>query len=349
VHLYEHEGVTVQIGGSDQFGNIVAGTDLVRRKRLECVAMGEVFIEQSENGVRELLGGSKSSEGNLQVRSVAEDYLKGLLVGEVPVSARDDDSIEARAMKLVEVAEHYAQYFRGKSHESAEALLEALDTCADAGRMALQGPTFGITAPLVTKADGTKFGKTEAGAVWLSAHRTSPYAYYQFWLNATDEDAANWIKVFTFLDEPTVNDLLAAHAENPGKRELQRTLAREATRILHGDEAMERAEAAGKALFSGEVAGLDEASMREVFADVPSSEHAAADLDGGGVDPVALLKETGLASSNREAREFLANGSVSINGEKIDADTRVSRTHLLHGSVMAIRRGKKKWHLARWV
>ena len=136
--------------------------------------------------------------------------------------------------------------------------------------------------------------------------------------------------------------------EDPGARELQRTLAREATRILHGDEAMERAEAAGKALFSGEIAGLDEATLAEVFADVPSSEHAKSDLEGGGVDPVFLLKETGLAASNREAREFLSNGSVSVNGVKIDADTRLAVSHLLHGSIMAIRRGKKKWHLTRW-
>ena len=251
-HLFEHEGVSVQIGGSDQYGNIVAGTDLIRRK-------------------------TAGDEGQ----------------------DRDEKS-------------------------------------------------FGITAPLVTKADGTKFGKTESGAIWLSAGRTSPYAYYQFWLNSSDDDATNWIKIFTFLDQKTIADLLAAHAENPGRRELQRTLAREATAILHGDDARDRAEAAGKALFSGEIGGLDEPTLAEVFADVPSSEHASADLDGEGVDPVELLKAAGLASSNREAREFLGNGSVSINGDKIDAETRLSRDHLLHGSVMAIRRGKKKWHLARW-
>ncbi|MBZ0172599.1 MAG: tyrosine--tRNA ligase, partial [Phycisphaerales bacterium] len=214
------------------------------------------------------------------------------------------------------------------------------------------GPTseaFGLTAPLVTKVDGTKFGKTETGAVWLTANRTSPYAYSQFWLNATDEDARNWIKVFTFLPKDEVKALIARHDENPGRRELQRTLAREATTILHGRDAMERAEAAGKALFSGEIAGLDESTMLEVFADVPSSEHAKSDLDGDGVDPVALLKDTGLATSNREAREFLSNGSVSVNGEKISLDTRLVSTHLLHGSVMAVRRGKKKWHLTRWV
>ncbi|MEM9372548.1 MAG: tyrosine--tRNA ligase [Planctomycetota bacterium] len=249
-HLYEEQGVTCQFGGSDQYGNIVAGGDLIRRKR-----------------------------------AVADD---------APVG------------------------------------------------------TFGLTAPLVQKADGGKFGKTEAGAVWLTAERTSPYAYYQFWLNASDADAANWIKVFTFLTRDEVDALLSEHAEQPGARALQRRLAQEATSILHGPDAMQQAEAAGKALFSGDIASLDEQTLREVLADVPSSEKDRADLVGDGYNPVELLKEVGLASSNREAREFIANGSVSINGTKLAPDTPLTEVHLLHGSLMAIRRGKKKWHLVRW-
>lgn len=209
-------------------------------------------------------------------------------------------------------------------------------------------PTFGLTAPLVSKADGGKFGKTETGAVWLTAKRTSPYAYYQFWLNATDEDARNWIKVFTFLPRIEIEALIARHDENPGARELQRTLAREATTILHGEDPMLNAQAAGKALFSGDISALDEQTMLEVFADVPSTSHARSDLGGEGVDMVGLLKACDLASSNREAREFLGNGSVSVNGDKIDADTRLTEAHLLHGSFIAIRRGKKKWHMTRW-
>lgn len=206
---------------------------------------------------------------------------------------------------------------------------------------------FGLTAPLVTKADGGKFGKTESGAIWLTADRTSPYAYYQFWLNASDADAANWIKVFTFLDQPTIESIIARHAENPGARELQRTLAQEATRILHGQSAMEQAEAAGKALFSGDISSLDEATLREVLADVPSSEKDRADLSAG-YDAVDLLVETELAKSKREAREFIANGSVTVNGVKLAPDTPLTQNDLLHGSLMAIRRGKKNWHLIRW-
>lgn len=249
-HLYEHEGVTVQGGGSDQFGNIVAGSDLIRRQH----------------------------------------------------AARDQEAPHA----------------------------------------------FGLTAPLVTKADGGKFGKTESGAIWLTADRTSPYAYYQFWLNASDADAANWIKVFTFLDRATVESLIDRHAQNPGARELQRTLAQEATRILHGGPAMEQAEQAAKALFSGDIAGLDAATLQEVLADVPSSNRDRADLVGEGADPIGVLKDAGLAASNREAREFIANGSVSVNGSKLAEGVRLTEAHLMHGSLMALRRGKKSWHLIRW-
>ncbi len=248
-HLYEHEGVTVQLGGSDQYGNIVAGSDLIRRQ----AALG------------------------------------------------DDEPAKS----------------------------------------------FGLTAPLVSKADGGKFGKTETGAIWLTANRTSPYAYYQFWLNASDDDAANWIKVFTFMPRDEVEALIEAHSENPGKRELQRKLAQEATTILHGKAAMENAEAAGKALFSGDIGSLDADTMLEVFASVPTTEHAKAEL-AQGVDMVGLLKEIKLASSNREAREFLNEGSVSINGQKITLDTKLTADHLLHDQFIAIRRGKKKWHLTKW-
>lgn len=263
-HLYEKEGITVQMGGSDQYGNIVAGSDLIRRRTV--------------------------------------------------------------------------------SNQTREANTDLLDSMSTTERV----PVFGLTAPLVTKADGGKFGKTESGAIWLTADRTSPYAYYQFWLNASDADAANWIKVFTFLDKPTIGALLERHAANPGARELQRTLAQEATTILHGKDAMEGAEAAAKALFSGDIAHLDRQTLLDALADVPSSNADRADLVGEGVDPIELLVSVKLAQSKREAREFIANGSVAVNGEKLGEGVRLTESHLLHGSLMAVRRGKKNWHLIRW-
>lgn len=252
-HLHRADGVTVQLGGSDQYGNIVAGADLIRR----------------------------------------------------------------------------------------------LAASADGGAGADARPAFGLTTPLVTKADGGKFGKTESGAIWLTAARTSPYAYYQFWLNATDADVIPWLRIFTFLTRDEIADLEGAHRESPGARAAQRELARAATTILHGADEASRAEAAGKALFSGDVADLDERTMREVFAEVPSSDHPRSAL-ASGADPVALLKDTGLASSNREARSFLAGGSVTVNGRRLGAGDDISENDLLHGSMIAIRRGKKTWHLTRW-
>ncbi|MBO6514641.1 MAG: tyrosine--tRNA ligase [Phycisphaerales bacterium] len=339
-YLYEDEGVTVQIGGSDQYGNIIAGKDLIRRKRAAVVTESTEFILEAGN-----------SFGTVDISGLNMDLSRKIKDGKGNIS--EDFNLFKLAKTNIEQLESLQEWL----NEQTEALNFTEDVRAFLrdyiGKYIVdlawvqQGEAFGLTAPLVQKADGGKFGKTEKGAIWLTAARTSPYAYYQFWLNATDEDARGWIKVFTFLDQPTIESLIGRHDENPGKRELQRTLAQEATRILHGQDAMENAEAAGKALFSGDIGSLDEATMLEVFASVPTTEHSKGDL-AGGLDMVEMLKSTNLASSNREARDFLNEGSVSINGEKITMDTVVDESSLLHGSIIAIRRGKKKWHMTRW-
>ena len=263
LHLYRALGVTVQLGGSDQFGNIVAGIDLIRR-------------------------------------SSAHDF----------------------AME-------------GKSGAELEAAMATVHS-------------FGATAPLVTKADGGKFGKTESGAIWLTADRTSPYAYYQFWLNAGDEDAKKWIRIFTFLSQAEIESLEAQHAANPGERALQRALAREATTVLHGVEERDAAEATGKALFSGDVSGLSLAALHAMMSSVPSSTHPRSSLEPDGIPLVDLLITTQLAASKRESREFLQNGSVTVNGAKATPETKAVATDLLHDSILAIKRGKKNWHIIRF-
>ncbi len=210
----------------------------------------------------------------------------------------------------------------------------------------------GITAPLLTKSDGTKFGKTESGAIWLTADRTSPYAFHQFWLNAADEDIATYLRWFTFLDQDAIEDIERRHAGTPQDRLAQRTIASEMTRLMHGQDELDRAEAAAEALFSGDVAGLDEGLLDDVFRDVSHSDHARSTLEGEGVLLADLLPETTLAASKREAREFLGNGSVSINGAKLAADSalehRLGMDDLLHGKTILLRRGKKTWHATRW-
>ncbi len=218
---------------------------------------------------------------------------------------------------------------------------------------------FGFTAPLLTKSDGGKFGKTESGAVWLSHRRpsaapgTSPYAYFQFWLNTPDADVLRYLLIFTDLEIPHIDDLCAQHADAPHQRAAQHTLAREATSLLHGPSAMRAAESASAALFSGNVASLDLTTLEEVFAALPSSTHHRADLTrpttaGEGIALVDLLPLTSLCKSKREAREHLAAGAVTLNGRPVGPDDRLQEHHLLHGSLALLRRGKKAWHLTRW-
>jgi tyrosyl-tRNA synthetase len=244
LHLCDHDAVTVQVAGSDQWGNMVGGVDLIRRLR--------------------------------------------------------------------------------------------------------QTEVFALTAPLVTKADGTKFGKTETGAIYLNAARTSPYAFYQFLLNTSDADVARYLKTFTFIPLAEIREITAEHERDPGARVAQRALARHVTELLHGAQAADQAEAAARALFSGEVSELDAGVLEEAFASAPSSEHSKSDL-AAGVALVDLLVSAKVASSKRQAREFIENGAISVNGAKIeDVDARLTQGLLLHGRLALIRRGKKTWHLTRW-
>lgn len=336
MHLYEHDNVTVQFGGSDQFGNIVAGSDLIRRSIAILVFDAQEIMMRLADTVGVIPDSSK----------VPIDLTEALRNGKGHIPSNMD--LREQAVRWLRLYDKILEHWKTLGDMVPADLREVIQRHRNNLAHLQYENAFGLTAPLVQKADGGKFGKTETGAIWLTAARTSPYAYYQFWLNATDEDAKNWIKVFTFLPQAEIEAIIARHEENPGKRELQRTLAQNATQILHGTEAMENAEAAGKALFSGEVGTLDQDTLVEVFASVPTTEHSKSDLEGEGADPVDLLIACDLASSKREAREFLSGNSVSINGEKIDADTRINASHLLHGSFIAIRRGKKKWHMTNW-
>ncbi|MHC4946864.1 MAG: tyrosine--tRNA ligase [Planctomycetota bacterium] len=211
---------------------------------------------------------------------------------------------------------------------------------------------YGITAPLVTTSDGRKMGKTESGAVWLTADRTSPYAFYQYWINLDDADVADALRRFTERDDEEIEALVRRQAERPEERAGQRALAHDLTALFHGPTEVARAEAASGALFSGDVAGLDEAMLAEVFADVPHSTHPRAGLADGGTPLVELLPQTTLASSKREAREFLQSGAVAVNGQRVERDDALGRVvtsaDLLHGRTILLRRGKRKWHATRW-
>lgn len=244
LHLFDELNVTVQAAGSDQWGNIVAGVDLIRRKR--------------------------------------------------------------------------------------------------------QATVFGLTAPLVTKADGTKFGKSESGNVWLTADYTSPYAFYQFWLNTQDADVVRYLKIFTLFPREEIERLAGEVEKNPGAREAQRALAAHVTELVHGKEALEHAIAASEALFSGNVANLPRATLDELFQNAPTATLSREKLTGEGTLAVDILVDAQVVKSKREAREHLANGAILFNGTVASLETRVTPSSLLHGEVLLVRRGKKVWHVVRF-
>ncbi|MBL7495993.1 tyrosine--tRNA ligase [Frankia sp. CNm7] len=216
-------------------------------------------------------------------------------------------------------------------------------------RRVLRTQAHGITCPLLLRSDGTKFGKSEKGAVWLSADRTSPYTFYQFVINLSDEDARRFALFFSLTDREPLEKLFAQHAETPARRTLQRHLARELTTLVHGPEATEAAEAASEALFKGDVRAIGPEMLGDVFADVPSIDEPASRLAGEGWPVVDLLIAVGLASSKRDAREHLGNGAVLVNGVKAtDPAARVTAADLLHGSVVLVRRGRREWRVARF-
>ena len=203
---------------------------------------------------------------------------------------------------------------------------------------------FGMTIPLVTKADGTKFGKTEGGAIWLDPEKTTPYEFYQFWINTADADVIKYLKFFTFLSKEDIEALEAAVESEPHLRKAQKTLAEEMTRLIHGQEALDQAVKISAALFSGDVKNLSAAEIKLGFKDVPSYERESK----ADINLVDLIVEAKISPSKRQAREDIQNGAISINGEKItDLGYMVTESDLIEGEFTLIRRGKKKYTLIK--
>lgn len=217
-------------------------------------------------------------------------------------------------------------------------------------RRAAGGKAHGFVMPLVTNASGTKFGKTEAGTIWLDAERTSPYRFYQFWFNADDRDVISYLKYFTWLERDEIEALEAEMEANPGRRGAQRALARAVTTLVHGEEAAEAAERAGRALFGGDLDALDAKALAEVFEEAPSIELPADRFDGDGVAVIDLLVEAGLTASKGEARRTIQGGGVRVGDDRVeDIDRTVTRADAVDGAVMVLRKGKKSVALVRLI
>ena len=209
------------------------------------------------------------------------------------------------------------------------------------------GEAFALTCPLIKKSDGTKFGKTEKGNIWLDPERTSPYEFYQFWLNVADDDAERYIKIFTMLERETIEGLIARHRENPGARELQKVLAREVTIMCHGEEALNKAIEASQMLFGGNsdaLRRLDERTFLAVFADVPSFTVAKADLPLNVMDFLAV--NTSILPSKGEARKMIQGGGISINKDKVtDIARDVTEDDIVNGHYILAQKGKKNYFI----
>lgn len=222
----------------------------------------------------------------------------------------------------------------------------------DLTRRMHQAQVFGATLPLVTKADGTKFGKTETGTIWLDANKTSPYSFYQFWINTADADAYTFLKYFSFLSVEEINAIEQADTQVQGKKAVQGILAKEVTQLVHGKQGVEAASRISQALFSGDVSVLTENDFEQLAMDgLP-----CLDVKESARPLIELLVDTGLAKTPRgevtlgQARKFIQSNAVSVNGEKVtDVESQLTQQAACHGRYHLLRRGKKLFQLLRWV
>ena len=205
------------------------------------------------------------------------------------------------------------------------------------------GEAFAFTCPLITKADGGKFGKTESGNVWLDANRTSPYQFYQFWLNASDTDGEKWIKIFTFLNQAEINFLLDEHRKDARKRLLQKRLAAEITKFVHGEAALQEALIATEKAFAEKEKPAAELSIKDIEALLGVTQISfAKEKIAAGIDIVSFLAETGIEKSRGDARKLVQGGGISINRQKVETiDMKIDLPLLLHGKFMLVQKGKK--------
>ena len=282
---------------------------------------------------------------------MAKDSVKNRLTGE----AADGMSFTEFTYQLVQGYDFYHLY---KNHDCTLQMGGSdqwgnITTGTEMIRRIGGGKGYALTCPLITKSDGSKFGKSEGGNVWLDAKRTSPYKFYQYWLNTSDEDAEKYIKIFTFLDKETIEALVAEHKEAPHARLLQKRLAKEVTTTVHNEEEYEKAVQASEILFgkstSGDLKNLDEQTFLDVFEGVPQAEINKAELENGMDIIGALASETNFLQSNGEARRALKQNSISVNKEKVQEDYKITADNLINNQFVLLQRGKKNYFIIKAV
>ena len=209
---------------------------------------------------------------------------------------------------------------------------------------------YGITFPLLMGAGGVKFGKSEAGAVWLDAALTSPYRFYQYWVTVDDRDVMGYLRYFTLLGAEEISELEATHAERPHERSAHRALAEDVTRRVHGADGLASAQRATEVLFGGEIGDLGADEIADVFSDVPSSEISRSGLEGDGTGVLDLFAGAGVCKSRGEARRSVEGGGLSINNVRVeDVEAAVTLADAIEGRFLILRKGKKTYHMVRVV
>lgn len=208
---------------------------------------------------------------------------------------------------------------------------------------------FGLTFPLVTSSTGVKFGKTESGTIWLDGDLTSPYKFYQFWLNTADADVIKYLKYFSWLDEEKINELGIETANNPEKRLAQQILAEEVTTTVHGEESLARAKFASQILFGGDMTGLSAGEIKDIFEDVPSTNFALSDLEKG-INIIDFLARNEITSSKGEAKRLIENGGIYLNNKQVsETNLNVSKDFSIENKYLVVRKGKKNYHLVNLI
>ncbi|MGI8492354.1 MAG: tyrosine--tRNA ligase [Acidimicrobiales bacterium] len=274
---------------------------------------------------------------------VRKDSVRARLEGrEQGLSFTEFSYMLLQAWDFVQLFDRYGCRLQMGGSDQWGNIIEGVDLI----RRMRRAQAFGLTSPLVLKADGSKFGKTESATVWLASERTSPYSFFQFWLRSADSDVGSYLRRFTWLERDRIAELEELTANAPERREAQRALATEVTTIVHGADHATAAERAAEVLFTEDVAGLDAATLASALADAPTTELPGSELSGG-VSLVDALVRCGLASSNGAARRDLAGGGISVNGRRATVERQLGPDDVLAGGFVIVRKGRANQHVLR--
>ncbi len=334
---------------SDQLQANLAGIEQQMRQMLDfdCGPTSAVLVDNNEwmskfSYIEFLRDVGKNFPVNVML---AKDSVKSRLSSEAGLSYTEFSYMLLQAYDFVHLNKEYGCELQIGGSDQWGNVTAGIDL----GRRMLSAQLYGLTCPLLTTAAGVKMGKTADGAVWLAADKTSPYQFYQYWINVADEDSGKCLRFLTELSHEEIEALDKSRADEPHRKESQKRLAVEVTRMVHGEEGLNKAERATATVFGAEIEDLSDDDLGQVFADMPSSEMTFSQLDGEGIGLIDSLVECGLSKSKGEARRTIQQGGAYVNNRRVeDIEKRLTRENLASESVIVLRSGKKKYALLRF-